>query len=114
MHKYEKINVEIFDAFIQKFAEKYLRQRSQTQFDYNAIKLYEDFGFGTEALKQIIMRNAIPVDTKREQGLQPAVLNDIYRSDLGELLMTYYFEEKLIMIKIIMILIFFQPNFPLP
>lgn len=32
---------------------------------------------------------------KREQGLAPTILNDIYRSDLGELLMTYYFEEKI-------------------
>jgi hypothetical protein len=98
MHKYEKIDVKIFDAFIRKFAEKYLEQRSQTQFDYSAINekvLYENLGFGTDALKQIISKNVVPVDFKREQGMQPAVLNDIYRSDLGELLMTYYFEEKL-------------------
>jgi hypothetical protein len=98
MHKYEKIDIKVFDAFIQKFAEKYLEQRSQTQFDYSAINekaLFDNLGFGTEALKQIISKNAVPIDKKREQGLQPAVLNDIYRSDLGELLMTYYFEEKL-------------------
>jgi len=98
MHKYTKIDIPVIDAFIQKFAEKYLEQRSQTQFDYSAINekvLYENLGFGTDALKQIISKNAIPIDKKREQGLDPAVLNDIYRSDLGELLMTYYFEEKL-------------------
>lgn len=98
MHKYEKIDIKVFDTFIQKFAERYLEQRSQTQFDYGSISekvLYENLGFGTDALKQIISRNAVSVDTKREQGLQPAVLNDVYRSDLGELLMTYYFEEKL-------------------
>jgi len=98
MHKYEKIDIKVFDAFIQKFAEKYLEQRSQTQFDYSSINekvLYENLGFGTEALKQIISKNAVPINRKREQGLQPDVLNDIYRSDLGELLMTYYFEEKL-------------------
>jgi len=91
MHKYTKIDIPVIDAFIQKFAEKYLEQRSQTQFDYSAINekvLYENLGFGTDALKQIISKNAIPIDKKREQGLEPHVLNDIYRSDLGELLMT--------------------------
>jgi len=57
--------------------------------------LYKNLGFGTEALKLIITKNTIPIDKNREQGLNPNVLNDIYRSDLGELLMTYYFEEKL-------------------
>jgi len=98
MHKHIKIDIDVLESFIQKFAEKYLDQRSQTQFDYHTINehvLYDNLEFDTDALKQIISKNAIPIDRSREQGLQPAVLNDIYRSDLGELLMTYYFEEKL-------------------
>lgn len=98
MHKHQKIDIQVIDSFIQKFAEMYLKQRSQTQFDFSSINervLYENLGFGTDALKQIITQNTIPIDKKREQGLDPNVLNDIYRSDLGELLMTYYFEEKL-------------------
>ena len=98
MHKYIKEDIKVFDGFLQKFAAKYLEQRSQTQFDYSSIDekiLYENLGFGTNALKQIISKNVTPIDKKREQGLEPAILNDIYRSDLGELLMTYYFEEKL-------------------
>ncbi|NCQ13363.1 MAG: DUF1837 domain-containing protein [Flavobacteriales bacterium] len=98
MHKHEKIDIPVIDSFINKFAEMYLKQRSQTQFDFSSINeqvLYQNLGFGTDALKQIITKNTIPIDKKREQGLEPKVLNDIYRSDLGELLMTYYFEEKL-------------------
>lgn len=98
MHTYKKIDIEVLDAFLRKFAEKYLEQRSQTHFDYDTINekvLYDNLGFGTSALKQIISKNAVPIDLTREQKVQPAVLNDIYRSDLGELLMTYYFEEKL-------------------
>jgi len=98
MHKHVKKDIDVSNTFLQKFAEKYLEQRSQTQFDYSAINkhvLFDNLGFGTDTLKQIISKNAIPIDIKREQGLQPAILNDIYRSDLGELLMTYYFEEKL-------------------
>ncbi len=98
MHKYDKIDIKVIDAFIKKFAEMYLNQRSKTQFDFSNINeqvLYKNLGFGTDALKQIIAKNTIPIDKKREQGLDSKVLNDIYRSDLGELLMTYYFEEKL-------------------
>lgn len=98
MHKHEKIDIPVIDSFIKKFAEMYLKQRSQTQFDINSVNeqvLFKNLGFGTEALKQIITKNTIPIDKKREHGFEPNVLNDIYRSDLGELLMTYYFEEKL-------------------
>lgn len=95
MHKYEKIDIKVFDAFIQKFAEKYLEQRSQSLFNYGDKELYENLEFDISDLKRIISSNTIPIDKKREAGLQPTVLNDIYRSDLGELLMTYYFEEKL-------------------
>lgn len=98
MHQYKKIDIPVLDTFIQKFSKKYIEQRSQTRFDDSAINehlLYDNLGFGTDVVKQIITRNAIPIDKNREQGLQPAILNDIYRSDLGELLMTYYFEEKL-------------------
>ncbi len=98
MHEHKKIDIPVIDAFIKKFAEMYLEQRSQTQFDYRSINeqvLFKNLGFGTDALEQIIKSNATPIDKNREQGLQPNILNDIYRSDLGELLMTYYFEEKL-------------------
>lgn len=98
MHTHSKIDIPVIDAFIKKFAEKYIEQRSQTQFDYKSIgesTLFDNLGFGTEVLKNIITKNAVAIDSKREHGLRPAILNDIYRSDLGELLMTYYFEEKI-------------------
>ncbi|HAK76849.1 MAG TPA: hypothetical protein DCM71_08035 [Runella sp.] len=98
MHKHEKIDIPVNDSFIRKFAEMYLKQRSQTQFEFSNIDeqvFNKSLGFTTDVLKQIITKNSIPIDRAREQGLEPKVLNDIYRSDLGELLMTYYFEEKL-------------------
>ena len=98
MHIYKKLDIEASDSFIQKYAEKYLELRSQTKIDLNSINekvLYDEIGFSTEVLKRIITKNAVPIDKKREQGLEPAILNDIYRSDLGELLMTHYFEEDL-------------------
>lgn len=98
MHTYQKTDITITDSFIQKFAKRYLVQRAQTNFDYSALNqssLYANLDFDTTVLQKILERNAVAVDIKRENGIQPALLNDIYRSDLGELLMTYYFEEKL-------------------
>lgn len=98
MHIHNKADIQVIDAFIQKFAERYLAQRSHTLFDYSTLNqdsLFGNIDFDTNLLQKIITSNAAPIDLNREQGNQPHVLNDIYRSDLGELLMTYYFEEKL-------------------
>lgn len=98
MHSHKKIDIPVDDTFAQKFAEMYIHQRSLPQFDYSQLNnsvLFNNLGFGTDALKDIITKNSAPIDKKREQGIEPQILNDIYRSDLGELLMTYYFEEKL-------------------
>jgi len=99
MHVHQKTDVPVTDSFIQKFAERYLEQRSQTVFDYTTLNqgaLFENLGFDTEVLRNIVKKNAVAIDKNRERGIQPHVLSDIYRSDLGELLMTYYFEEKLL------------------
>jgi len=37
MHKHVKIDIPVIDSFIKKFAELYLQQRSQTQFDINSL-----------------------------------------------------------------------------
>lgn len=97
MHTFKKLDIRVFDAFIQKFAEKYLEQRSYANFNYADLdgKLFSDVGFNTDELKKIITQNAVAIDLKRENGEQPQAVRDIFRSDLGELLMTYYFEEKL-------------------
>ncbi len=46
-------------------------------------------------MKKRIIQSSLAKDIKRENGTTPTTLNDIYRSDLGELLMTYFFEEKI-------------------
>jgi len=95
---YEKYDVKVIDAFIDKFARKYIEQRSQSNADISLLnqeQLFKNSGFDTALLEEIISRNSVARDFKREASETPAVLQDIYRSDLGELLMTYYFEEKL-------------------
>lgn len=91
-------DVRVIDSFINKFALKYIEQRSQTNTDISSLsnsQMFKTSGFDTSLLEGIIGKNSVAHDFKREEGKTPSVLQDIYRSDLGELLMTYYFEEKL-------------------
>lgn len=98
MHIFDKTNIKVDNAFIKKFAEKYVQQRTSSITPAQTITasfLFKNLGFDTTELEKIITKNVVAEDKKRESGETPAVLNDIYRSDLGELLLTYYFEEKI-------------------
>lgn len=95
MDRFKYIDVKVFDAFIDKFAERYVRQRMSVDVETVEKAAALDCGMDTDDLLNVIRNNACYVDPVRESGRTPAPLNDIYRSDLGELLTTYYFEEKL-------------------
>lgn len=95
---YIKHDIKVMDSFIDKFARKYIEQRSQTNTDISSLsnsQMFKTSSFDTSLLEGIITKNSVAHDFKREKGVKPKVLQDIYRSDLGELLMTYYFEDKL-------------------
>jgi hypothetical protein len=98
MHSFIKENIKVSDAFIQKFAELYISYRTESVTATKTLStnfLFKTTGFNTDELEKLIQKNVIAEDKKRDAGQTPEILNDIYRSDLGELLMTYYFEEKL-------------------
>ena len=98
MHNFEKHDIKVFDAFIEKFAQQYVNQRSQNNIDFDAVDssfLFDASGFDSSQLKKRIIQSSVAKDIKREKGANPTTLNDIYRSDLGELLMTCFFEEKI-------------------
>ena len=96
---FRKIDVRVFGKFIDKFAQKYVEQRIPltSAAIEEALKVSEGLGVGFDLsqIKSILRQNAVPADLVRERGEIPNPVNDIYRSDLGELLTTYYFEEKL-------------------
>lgn len=96
---FNKINVRVFDKFIEKFAEKYVAQRSAISPNVvdKILKTSEGLGTGFDLsqIKSIVKKNSVFVNPIRENGEKTNPVNDIYRSDLGELLTTYYFEEKL-------------------
>ena len=94
---FNKIDVRVFDKFIDKFAQKYVEQRSALSLGAidEVLKISDGLGTGFDLsqIKSIVKHNAVFIDPKREKGNKPNPINDIYRSDLGELLTTYYFEE---------------------
>lgn len=96
---YIKHDVRVFDKFIEKFARKYIEQRSASKIpDIDDILSTAESigsGFDLSQIKSVVQRNSVYVDPIREAGKTPQAVKDIYRSDLGELLTTYYFEEKL-------------------
>lgn len=96
---FKKIDVKVFDKFLDKFAEKYIEQRTALSSSVieETLKVSEGLGTGFDLsqIKTIVRQNAVYVDPIREKGGIPNPVNDIYRSDLGELLTTYYFEENL-------------------
>lgn len=98
MRVFNKYDVRVFDKFIVKFAKKYVEQRSGLTFDAidEALRISDGLGTGFDLsqIKNIVKQNAVFIDSEREKGNKPNPMNDIYRSDLGELLTTYYFEEK--------------------
>lgn len=98
MENFESFDIGVFDAFIEKFAKKYLDLRSSflqgTPEDLFKAAESIGSGFDLNQLKSTVLQNSVYVDSMREDGVTPPILKDIYRSDLGELLMTYYFEEK--------------------
>lgn len=95
MDRFDFIEVKVFDAFIDHFAERYVQQRSFVEQDVVNRAASFDSGLDVSALMSIIRSNSCFVDLERESGRIPAPIHDIYRSDLGELLTSYYFEEKL-------------------
>ena len=97
-HELTKKDISVSEEFILKMSKLYIKYRSLARFDYSDVDqstLFKKHGFQAELLQEIITRNSVAIDIKREAGLKPKILNDIYRSDFGELLLTDHFEETL-------------------
>lgn len=94
-NQFIKHDVRIFDAFIEKFAQKYVDQRSAFIGTGNETlaELSDDNDFDMSEVKALLRKYSVAKDDQLEEGKVNKL--DIYRSDLGELLTTYYFEEKL-------------------
>ena len=94
---YKRKDFAVTDMSIQSLAERYLQVRTSSEDTQSAILLANNpifttlEGFDPSVILEIIKQNAKPQRIAKEKR-RP--LNDIYRSDLGELLMVNYFEKE--------------------
>ena len=85
MGVFQKYDVRVFDKFIDKFAKKYVEQRSafsQVPLD-DLMKAAESLGTGFDLsqIKTVLDKNAVYRDPIREHGELPMPFRDILRSD---------------------------------
>ena len=99
MNHFDKFDIRVFEKFIEKFADRYIKQRSELFCGISEELLEQaeavECGFDIGSLLKIVRQNSVASDPQRDAGGKPVAFKDIYRSDLGELLTTYYFEEKI-------------------
>jgi len=94
-HVFDIIEVKATDKQIADYANRYLDVRSEIVADISKLDTeprFKNLGFSTEQLKDVIRKNTKPGRVAKT-GRKKGVHRDIYRSDLGELLLTIYFEE---------------------
>ena len=69
---FNKIDVRVFDKFIDKFAQKYVEQRSALSLGAidEVLKISDGLGTGFDLsqIKSIVKHNAVFIDPKREKG----------------------------------------------
>lgn len=89
---YLKYDIQVNDQSISRFAQEYIRLRSTPRFDIKELAedpLFRDTGFSVEKLMKVIQEATIP-----KRGKSPSQL-DIYRADLGEMIMYEFFEKEI-------------------
>lgn len=91
-HYFKKYEVTVDDAFVERYANLYMNLRSNDSSVKFATDLKQDPKFqgldvSTTKLEEIVMKYSKPIRNVSSK------VRDIYRSDLGELLLTYYFEK---------------------
>jgi hypothetical protein len=84
--------ISVTDDYLTSLAEKYLNLRSSFAIVDENHAIFKNTDFSTDTIKKIIRENSKPARTPKEKRLP---VNDIYRSDIGELLLTDYFEYEI-------------------
>lgn len=79
-------DIEVTDEKIDEYAKRYIDLLLHGNDNLSELLEDSDLGFDTAMLGQILRQNVVPSE---------AHLIDIYKSDLGEMLMTHFFEEEI-------------------
>ncbi len=87
-HKFEKLDFSITEERIEEFADKYIELRSHVKNieDIENDPRFKNLGFSTQNIKDYFAKNTQPIRVSDRS------VKDIYRSDLGEMLLTMYFD----------------------
>lgn len=79
--------------FVEYFAKEYIKLRSGKNHNITSNPIFNNSGFDVSELQKTILKGSVKKSLQLNNGkLNP---KDLYRSELGEMLMTYYFEKKL-------------------
>ncbi|MFK7799805.1 MAG: Hachiman antiphage defense system protein HamA [Aureispira sp.] len=89
-HKFQKIPIKITAQRITNLAKRYIEMRSRVKHieEIEQDPRFKNLGFSTDYIQEFFKKNTQPIRT----SLKP--VRDIYRSDLGELLLTMYFDQE--------------------
>ncbi len=74
MHTYSKEDLEVTPAFVEKFARRYIAQRTEKISDIASLGtsvLVNKTGFDTKILEKIINTHLIAIDKRRNKGKTP-------------------------------------------
>ncbi len=95
MNHFDTLDISVSDEFIDKFARLYISQRTELFFSIEELAKMGAFDcdFNVGDIMNVIKQYSVV--SKRGSGGNSSTLNDVIRSDMGELLTTYYFEEEL-------------------
>jgi hypothetical protein len=88
MHQFKSIDILANEENIERYAKRYLEIMSAGITEKDFEQLSQGIDFNTEGLKQAVQKLSISQERNTAQAFR-----DIYRSDLGELLMTHFFED---------------------
>lgn len=90
-HEFKHIPITIDDNLIDLLARKYIEFRAGKPFDLSHLAddpRLKNLNFSTDLITDIIQKNTTPIRFKKP------IVRDIYRSDLGEMLMTLFFDHQ--------------------
>lgn len=92
LHKFDVYKRTVDPSYIASCASNYLRLLTSTAFDPSKVdsdSRFSDTGFSSSKLKELIKKYSTPARKSNNKK------DDIYRSDLGELIMVSFFEKSL-------------------
>ena len=90
IHQFKKIDIPITNSRLKNLAKQYIKLRSHIKNveDIENDPRFKNLGFSTKTIKSFYEKHTQPIRVSTKP------VRDIYRSDLGEMLLTMYFHLR--------------------